>query len=251
VGLETQGLVFPLMFVRPTTQVELQGNLSSSSATPIGVPFTKTQRIFDSMGTPHNLIFKFTRLPAGSDSDNEIQYSTEVTVEGGVVKRLDTTGAAIDATGSPMILTFNQSGQMNLCDYGQPTESNLPPKFYIEWYNPYILSAPLTIELNLGRGKGASPTTWEGALEPFAEGNLCAYDGNSLITYSHQDGTGMGKYESLSVSELGEVTAQYSCGMKHVGSLVYAKVPKPEGLEPIGNSFRISAASGMPVLFHK
>ncbi|MBH1990044.1 MAG: hypothetical protein I8H80_02590 [Alphaproteobacteria bacterium] len=172
----------------PTTEFEFYGNLSSGSATPVGESFTNTQRIFDNLGTSHNLIFTFKRLPAGLNADNRIQYSTEVTVEGGVVKRNDMSGAVIDLSDVPMIVTFNQCGLLNLLDYGQSSESNVPPKLYIEWMNPSINAAPLAIDLKLGKGKGASPTAWTGASEPFANGNLTAYDGNSLIAYSQQDG---------------------------------------------------------------
>jgi flagellar hook protein FlgE len=236
--------------VRQTTEVEFSGNLSSGSATPVGDSFTKTQRIFDSMGTPHNIIFKFTRLPAGSDSDNQIQYSTEVTVDGGSVKRTDATGAAIDSTGTPMILTFNQSGQMNLCDYGQPTESNVPSNLYIEWTNPAINSAPLKIDLKLGRGKGGSPTTWTGAAEPLAEGLLTSYDGTSLITYSQQDGLGYGRFENIRIEEDGTVSALFSNGRSvAIARLAMGTVASPNDLEFVtGNIFYETRRSGSIVL---
>lgn len=98
----------------PTTEIEFVGNLSSGSATPVGGSFTKTQRIFDSKGEPHNLIFTFTRLPAGMNADNQVQYQTEITVDGGVIKRMDAGGTVLDSSGAPMIVTFNQRGQLNL-----------------------------------------------------------------------------------------------------------------------------------------
>ncbi|MDP3935611.1 MAG: hypothetical protein Q8Q56_01255, partial [Alphaproteobacteria bacterium] len=59
----------------PTTEIELSGNLSSGKETPVGSSFIKRQRIFDSLGKPHKLIFTFTRLAAGLYHDNRIQYS--------------------------------------------------------------------------------------------------------------------------------------------------------------------------------
>lgn len=236
--------------VRQTTEVEFSGNLSSGAATPVGGSFTKTQRIFDSMGTPHNLIFKFTRLPAGADSDNQIQYSTEVTLDGGSVKRADASGSAIDSTGTPMIVTFNQSGQMNLCDYGQATEANTPPVLYVEWTDTEINSSPLSVNFNLGRGKGATPTTWTGTPEPLAEGNLTSYDGSSLITYSQQDGLGYGRFENIRIEEDGTVSALFSNGRSvAIARLAMGTVASPNDLEFVtGNIFYETRKSGSIVL---
>jgi flagellar hook protein FlgE len=236
--------------VRQTTEVEFSGNLSSGNSTPVGGSFTKTQRIFDSMGTPHNMIFKFTRLPAGSDGDNQIQYSTEVTVNGGSVKRTDASGAVIDSTGTAMIITFNQDGQMNLCDYGQATESDQPSNLFIEWTNPEINSAPLKIDLKLGRGKGGSPTVWTGTPEPLAEGNLTSYDGNSLITYSQQDGLGYGRFENIRIEEDGTVSALFSNGRSvAIARVAMGTVASPNDLEFVtGNIFYETRRSGSIVL---
>ncbi len=248
-GVSANALSVPSAVVCPTTVVQLSGNLSSGSSMPVSGTFTKIQRIFDSMGTPHNMIFKFTRLPSGQDPNNHVQYSIELTVDGGSVKRTDASGAVIDSTGIPMIVTFNSSGALNLCDFECATESNVPPQLYVEWTDPSINSAPVKIDLMWGRGKGASPTIWTGKPEPIAEANLTAYDGNSVITYSQQDGLGMGKYEGLRVSDHGEVSVNYSNGhTQNVGRLVFARIPKSQGLEVVGASYRITAASGMPTL---
>ncbi|QOL19380.1 flagellar hook-basal body complex protein [Candidatus Bodocaedibacter vickermanii] len=248
-GLSTHLSKIPHGTVRATSEIELSGNLSSGAATPVGESFTKTQRVFDSVGTPHNLIFAFTRLPEGTDSDNQVQYSTEVTVEGGVVKRNDTSGAVIDLLGVPMIVSFNQLGQLNLCDYGQATESNIAPELYIEWNDVSINSEPQTIKLNLGKGKRSSPTVWARASDSMAEGNLTAYDGNSLITYSHQDGLGYGQYESVTVSDVGKVTAHYSNRNSiDIGNLAVAIIPNPGGLKQMGASYRVTELSGLPTI---
>jgi flagellar hook-basal body protein len=234
----------------PTTEVELSGNLSSGGKTPVGSSFTKIQRIFDSLGSPHKLIFKFTRLPAGVCPDNRIQYSTEVTIKGGVIKRNDASGAVMDGTGTPMIISFNQNGQLNLFDYGERTESNLSPKLYIEWTDPNINSAPLDVALILGRGKGSSPTAWTGIPEPLAEGNLTAYDGNSLITYSQQDGLGYGRFENIRIEEDGTVSALFSNGRSvAIARLAMGTVASPNDLEFVtGNIFYETRKSGSIVL---
>lgn len=155
----------------------------------------------------------------------------------------------MDSTGTPMVVTFNQGGQLNLFDYGQPTESNIPPKLYIEWTEEGINSEPFRIALNLGKGKGSSPTVWIGNQEPLAEGNLTAYDGNSLITYSKQDGLGCGRYEKVNVSKMGVVSAHYTNGNSiDVGNLAFAIVPNPGGLKQVGSSYRITESSGLPTI---
>ncbi|MBH1990045.1 MAG: hypothetical protein I8H80_02595 [Alphaproteobacteria bacterium] len=148
-----------------------------------------------------------------------------------------------------MIISFNQLGQLNLCDYGQATESNIAPELYIEWNDVSINSEPQTIKLNLGKGKGASPTAWTGTPEPVAEGNLSAYDGNSLITYSQQDGSGYGRYEKVTASEVGKISAHFSNGNSiDIGNLAFAIIPNPGGLKQMGSSYRVTELSGLPTI---
>jgi hypothetical protein len=106
-------------------------------------------------------------------------------VNGGEVKR-GAAGAQIDDIGAPMIVTFNQNGQFNLSDYGQPTESNIAPKLHIDWTNPTFIGASMDIDLKLGKGKGATPTAWTEIPET-AEGNLTAYDGNSRMVRGYRE----------------------------------------------------------------
>jgi flagellar hook protein FlgE len=185
----------------PTTKIEMSGNIASGCSFYIGQSFTKETYIYDSLKNRHSLKLKFTRLAAGTNADNRIQFAMEATVSGGTVKRDDTLGAAIDSY-VPVIITFNQNGQLNLFDYGQDTESNMSPQLYIEWSDPQITSDSLTIELDLGAGKGWNPFKWSGSPDSDALGYLTAVDANSFITNSNQNGRSvfesvMGGYESL------------------------------------------------------
>lgn len=237
--------------VRPTTEIEFSGNLSSGTATDVGQTFQKTQRIFDSMGTPHDVIFKFTRLAAGPNADNQIQYETEITVNGGIVKRNNAAGDPIDDTGNKMIVTFNQNGQFNLCDYGQAaTEADVPPKLYFEWADPDINSSPLTVDFKLGRGLGLTAPNWAGAPDQNVESSLTAYDGPSLITYSQQDGLGYGRFENVRIEEDGTVSALFSNGRSvAIARLAMGTVESPNDLEFVtGNIFYETRRSGSIVL---
>jgi flagellar hook protein FlgE len=236
--------------VRPTTEIEFSGNISSGASVAIGNDkFQKKQRIFDSMGTSHDVIFKFTRI-AGTDDDNKVQYSVAATVNGGTVKRNDSSGTIMDATGAPMIVTFNKNGQLNLFDLGQPTEGDLPPNLHIEWTDPAITSSNLDITMKLGKGRGQSPTSWAGTADPLAEGNLTSYDGNSLITYSHQDGLGYGRFENIRIEEDGTVSALFSNGRSvAIARLAMGSVASPNDLEFVtGNIFYETRKSGSIVL---
>lgn len=217
---------------------------------PIGDDkFQKTQRVFDSLNNAHDVIFKFTRLPAGIDADNKIQYSVSITVNGGSVKRFDAIGSVIDTADAPMIVTFNDKGRLNLFDYGQPTESDTPPSLHIEWTDPKITAAELNLILKLGKGKGKSPTSWVGTSERLAEGKLTSYNGNSLITYSSQDGLGIGSYEKVTVNPLGEISANYNNESSlSVGRLAFATVPNPAGLGWTGKGYRVTQSSGFPIV---
>lgn len=237
--------------VRATTEIEFSGNLSSGDFTPVGGVFKKTQRIYDSMGTAHNLIFTFTRLEAGDNADNQIQYEVDISLDGGKVKRGDASGASIDGEGQKMIVTFNQAGQLNLCDYGGPSESDTAPNLYIEWEEGSgINSTPLDVSLKLGRGKGQSATSWSGAADPSAEGNLTAYDGTSIITYSQQDGLGYGRFENIRIEEDGTVSALFSNGRSvAIARLAMGTVASPNDLEFVtGNIYYETRKSGSIVL---
>lgn len=236
--------------VRPTTEIEFSGNISSGASVPIGNDkFQKTQRIFDSMGTPHDIVFKFTRI-AGTDDDNKVQYSVAVTVAGGAVKRNDASGTTMDDTGAPMIVTFNENGQLNLFDLGQTTEGDLPPKLHIKWTDAAITASDLDLTLKLGKGKGQNPTSWTGTPDPLAEGNLTSYDGNSLITYSQQDGLGYGRFENIRIEEDGTVSALFSNGRSvAIARLAMGTVASPNDLEFVtGNIFYETRKSGSIVL---
>ena len=156
-----------------TTEIGFVGNLSSSSEIPVGGIFIKTQRIWAN-GISHDLCFSFTRLERGADRDNLIQYATVITVDGGTVRRNDVEGAII-GDDTPMILTFNERGELNLFDYKQATEADLPPPLYITWKDP------IALKWDIGRGKGFSPTRWAGTADLDAEGKFYAYDGPSRI----------------------------------------------------------------------
>lgn len=234
--------------VRPTTEVELSGNISSGVA--IGnSDFKRTQQVYDSLGTAHSLILKFTRI-AGTNPDNTIQYSVDITIDGGTVKRNDTAGSLMDTTGAPMIVSFNNKGEINLFDLGQPTESDMPPKLHIDWTDTSITSSSMDITLKLGRGKGKSASTWTGTPDPQAQGKLTALSGPSLITYSQQDGLGYGRFENIRIEDDGIVSALFSNGRSiAISKLAMGTVASPNDLEfATGNIFYETRKSGSIVL---
>jgi len=244
--------------VRATTEVEFGGNLSSGNSMPVGSVFPKTMRIYDSIGSPHNLIFKFTRLGISNgvdnrinlNDDNQIQYALEVTIDGGTVKRSDGAGDIVGAGGNPMIITFNQDGQLNLFDYGQPAEADKPSKLYIEWANPDIDSSDLNIDFKLGQGKGAGSANAALVPNPAAEGKLTAYNGNSLFTYFQQDGLEYGRFENIRIEEDGIVNAMFSNGRSvAIYKIAMGTVASPNDLEFVtGNIFLETRKSGSIVL---
>jgi hypothetical protein len=97
-----------------------------------------------------------------------------------------------------MVITFNEQGQLNLCDHGQPTESDVAPNLYIVWDDDKI--PPTKLTWNIGRGKGQSPSQWTGTPNPAATVNLSAFDGPSLITYSNRTDSCVIEFENNSIS---------------------------------------------------
>jgi hypothetical protein len=151
-----------------TTNIEMKGNVYE---TEVGFTYSKTIRMFrDSI--PYDLKFKFVRLPNGSNPDNQKQYALEFSAIDDysthcIVKRNNAAGTEISDAGQKIIITFNERGQFNLCDYGQPTESDVAPNLYIVWDDDRI--PPTKFTLDIGRGKGQSPTHWKGTPDPAAQ----------------------------------------------------------------------------------
>lgn len=241
--------------VRETSNVEFSGNISSNEEElSIGATFNKTQRIFDSLGRPHNLVFHFKRIAASSPPDNAIQYEVTADVSGGLVRRNSLSGTELGIdnrtdtpadSSTPMVVSFNQNGVFNLFDYGV-SDSTSPPTIYIEWGADFQQAKNMNITWDVGEGKGVGS-----ALPlPNSVSKISAYSGRSEINFSRQNGLKFGRFESIAVSEKGIVSALFDTGQSiPLYQLAMGIVPNANGLEfKTGNIYSETRQSGALVL---
>lgn len=242
--------------VRETSTVEFNGNISSNEdELSIGSTFNKTQRIFDSLGRPHNLVFHFKRIAASDVPDNAIQYEVTAEVAGGLIRRNSAAGTELGIdnktdtpadNSAPMILTFNQDGIINLFDYDGTSGATNPPTLYVEWGASLQQAKNMNITWDIGEGKGV------GAAIPLpnALSKITAYSGRSEINFSRQDGLKFGRFESISVSEKGVVSALFDTGQSiPLYQIAMGIVANADGLEfRTGNIYAESRRSGSLVL---
>ncbi len=267
--------------VRKTTKVEFRGNLSCGAATTPGESFTKTQRIYDVKGTPHNVIFQFKRLSDSvGDTNNQIKYAMTTVVADGSIDLVNpdlTTVATItpdtafqavmddltkkdfaDHT-SAYIVTFDQTGTLNaFFDPGTYAENadastftTKPKNLQINW--PGTANEVLNISLDLGEGRGGTgsvATTDLAYVNAKAEGKLTSFDGSSLITFSDQNGLGYGRFENIRIDSDGLVNALFSNGRSvPIAKIAMSSVPSPNDLDfATGNVFYETRKSGTMVL---
>lgn len=265
--------------VRKTTKIEFRGNMSCGTDTAPGDSFTKTQRIYDVKGTPHNVIFQYKRLSdSTTDSNNQVKYAMTATVEGGSIDLVnadssvvgtispDTAFQAImdDKTNKDVanhatayIVTFDQSGNVNaFFDPGTYADgagagafTTKPKNIHISW--PGTVNETLDIQLDFGEGKGAYGTGSSLAYtNANAEGKLTSFDGASLITFSDQNGLGYGRFENIRIDSDGLVNALFSNGRSvPIAKIAMASVPSPNDLDfASGNVFYETRTSGTMVL---
>lgn len=163
--------------LKTTKVIGLQGNLSSSSNIVVGCPsFIKKVEIFHK-NKPHQLIFEFTRLKDADDRNNHIQYSTTISTPNGIIKRQSADGERIDRTGVPMVVTFDERGELSKFDFGQPTETDFAPNLHIQFEDD-----AMQLCLDLGQRHRDDSLLIESSsnVKP-VKGILSAYEGSSLI----------------------------------------------------------------------
>ncbi len=199
-----------------TSTAKMVANLDSDAVN--GSTFTSSSRVFDSLGSAHELDFTWTKTGTG-------QYSYDVTVDGGDVAG-GTAGTPTSLLASPGTMTFDTSGTLTQVNGAAAA-------------NVSITSPAFT--------NGAAPLTfaWE-LLDANGDGNISNYATPSATASSSQNGFAAGTLNSFIIGADGAVQGLFSNGKTaELARLALASFNNPAGLLKVGgNKFNLSSASG-------
>jgi flagellar hook protein FlgE len=210
----------------PVTTTLLRMSLNLNSNTVVGNSFSSPLQVFDSLGAPHILTFKFTKAAAG--------WNVDVTIPGADVGTANPTESVL--TGAPVNITFNQNGI--LVNPGTPPPT--PPP-----YDLPISSAALTFT------NGAAPLaiTWN-LIDPQGVSTLTQFAQTSAVATTTQNGFPSAQLTSVSIGDGGSILGTFSDGQtKELARLAVATFIAPATLSAIGdNLFSVSSTSGTPAI---
>lgn len=189
-----------------TKNFSITGDLDASSA--VGTVFSRSQEMYDSLGTPHQVSMSFTKTAAN-------QWSYNFTLPAGE------SASSSNATG---ILVFNPDGSL------QTPAGNVSGIGFAGMANS---SSDMTLNWQLRDASG--------------KGMIVQSAGTSTVNASSQDGYAAGSYQSFSLDSSGVMSALFSNGKTQViGQIALATVANPSGLSRDGeNLYRASDASGL------
>lgn len=222
--------------VQATTTTTLVGNLSADATIgdPSAVPpipadtVTRTIRVFDSLGTEHEIELTFTKIAQVDDGGTLFNaWAWDATFDGTSVVNLGTTG------GTRPVLLFNSDG--SLAKVGSDDGAGIfAGELGIDELNITIASFP-------GDSIPETPFDFEIDLS-----SVTSLAGSSEITNPNQDGFPLGVLEDFSIGANGVIRGLFSNGLsRNLGQVALATFSNVVGLERAGrNQFRSSASSG-------
>lgn len=198
-----------LTSVFPTSAASYAGNLSAE-ASPTDPPYSRSIKIYDSLGAPQNVTASFQRnaaLPAGAPA-NATSSWTWTASGAGVTAPAGTTNQGT--------IFFDNSGKQ--------------------------ISSTGTISVTHSDGSSTPQTI----TPSFAD--TIQVSGPSNAAPASQNGTGPGTLQSFSIDETGSITGIFNNGQtRTLGQIALATFANPEGLERAGaNNFRASVNTGLP-----
>jgi flagellar hook protein FlgE len=199
-----------------TSTAKMVANLDSNATA--GSTFTSSSRVFDSLGSAHELDFTWTKTGTG-------QYSYDVTIDGGDVAG-GTAGTPKSLLAAPGTMTFDTDGNLTLVNGAAAA-------------NVSVTSPAFT--------NGASPLTfsWE-VLDPNGNSIITNYATPSATASSSQNGFAAGTLNSFIIGADGAVQGLFSNGKAaELARIALASFNNPSGLLKVGgNKFNLSSASG-------
>lgn len=196
-------------------------NLASGDLT---AQFSRNVRIFDSLGTGHDVRFSFIKVANNT-------WAAEVHV----IPPTDINSALPDGQLATGTITFNGDGSL------RSVSSGLTTPITANWVNGAIAS---TIGLTLGTA--GQPFGTVGATQIGLTDGLSQFDSSYNVAFADQNGAPVGQLVSVSINRDGKLIASYSNGeTQELYQLPIADFASPEGLTPIsGNVYAQSRDSG-------
>lgn len=200
-----------------TTNMTVDLNLNSAAAADATSTFTTPVTVYDSLGTSHILTLTFQKTDVNS-------WSYQVSLPGAEVTA-GTAGTPYDIPNASGTLTFDTEGQLTSPALGETIDVKIP-----------------------GLTDGA--TDMDIAWDPYNHGvgRITQFGQASAASAASQNGATAAQLVSVSISDGGAITAQYSDGVHStVGQLAMAAISNPNTLVDIGNNeYQLSAFSADP-----
>ena len=195
----------------PSVTTEFNFDLNLSAAADLLDTYTTSQTVYDSLGNAVPVTFTFTKT-AATPGAWTVTGSVPATAGSGV-----TIGGA-----ASMPITFNASGVMT---------------------SP---AADVPVAVTLTNGASNLSLRWEMFDGAVSRGDVTGYATDSGTTFQYQNGYPAGTLRSITVDDMGVVTATYSNGeMTPTFQIALADFPSYDGLSKMGNNlYAESMASG-------
>ncbi|HEY3083484.1 MAG TPA: flagellar hook protein FlgE [Chloroflexota bacterium] len=192
----------------PTTQASIAGNLDNRVAS--GTAVTSVMKVFDSLGSPHNITLRFVKAQGNS-------WDWDATT---------TDTAILDA--NPLA-----AGTVTFDDAGLAQSDPALPEG----------------TLNLTFDNGAAPAQGATAISIEMD-NLTGFAQQSTVNVDDQNGHEAGALTSFTIGPDGSVQGIFSNGFNQtLGRISLARFKNPGGLTRSGsNAFQLSVNSGLPII---
>ncbi len=203
----------------PTTNMTVDLNLNASAAADATSNFSTPVTVYDSLGNSHVVTVSFQKTASNS-------WNYQVTVPGADVSG-GTAGTPFDIPNASGTMTFDTNGQLTSPAVGSPIDVKIP---------------------GLTDGATDLDISWD----PYnnGAGRITQFGQASASSASAQNGAAPAELVSVSISNGGAITAQYSDGVQStVGQLALAAISNPNTMVDVGNNdYQLSAATAIPSL---
>ncbi len=199
------------------TNMSVDLNLNSAATADATSNFSTPVTVYDSLGKSHILTVSFEKTDTNT-------WSYQVSLPGADVTA-GTAGTPYDIPNAGGTMTFDTNGQLTSPAAGSTIPVAIP-----------------------GLSDGASDLniSWD----PYnnGAGRITQFGQASAASASSQDGAAAAELVSVSISDGGAITAQYSDGVQStVGQLALAAISNPNTLVDVGNNdYQLSAATADP-----
>jgi flagellar hook protein FlgE len=200
-----------------TTTMSVDLNLNSAATADATSDFSTPVTVYDSLGKSHILTVSFEKTDTNS-------WNYQVSIPGADVTA-GTAGTPYDIPNASGTMTFDTNGQLTSPAAGSTIPVAIP-----------------------GLSDGASDLNISWNPYNSAAGRITQFGQASAASASSQDGAAAAELVSVSISDGGAITAQYSDGVQStVGQVALAAISNPNTLVDVGNNdYQLSAATADP-----